>query len=329
MKARAIVFADVNKVEIRTVELPEPKADELLLEAMYTCISPGTELRCLSGKQINASFPMVPGYAMVGTVIKSGAQAHVAEGSIGFIGGSSYAPGINVTWGGHMSHAVRAASQFLPVPDGVDLVQASAVKMAAIPYHGVRICHPRSEERIALIGLGAIGHMAAKLYTNSGAHVVATDMSAKRVSQANAAGVKAVVAGASLVETFKPFFPDGADVVVDCTGVPKVLAQAILVARGKPWDDGLTPGARFVIQGSYADTFTVPYDDAFMREMQFIIPRDVQSRDIRIILDMVGRKALSLSSIISHVRKPEEAQKTYDQLRDPNTDLMTVVHSWK
>jgi threonine dehydrogenase-like Zn-dependent dehydrogenase len=227
-----------------------------------------------------------------------------------------------------MSHAVFDGHSFLPVPEGVDLVQASAAKMGSIPYHGLRLCNPLPEEKIAIIGLGAIGHMAAKLYTAAGAFVVATDVSAKRVAQAAAAGVRAVIAGQSLKETFAPFFPGGADVVVDCTGAARVLPQSITVCRDLPWSNLETRGPRIVLQGSYEDTFTVPYKEAFLREMQFIVPRSEQDRDRSVIFDMIRRNALSLTSVISDVRNPAEAQKTYDQLREPGTDLLTVVFKW-
>jgi len=311
------------------VELPAPGADEVLVETLYSCISPGTELRCLSGKQAGAgTFPFVPGYASIGRVIKAGASAGASEGSTGFFQGSEYAPGLHRLWGGHMSHAVLHGAAFQPVPEGVDLVQAAAAKLGSIPYHGLRLCHPLPGEKIAIIGLGAIGHMAAKLYTAAGAFVVAADVSARRVAQAGAAGVNAVPTAESLKQTFAPFFPAGADVVVDCTGAPAVLPRSIEVCRDLPWSDLETRGPRLVLQGSYADSFTVPYGAVFQKEMQFIVPRSEQDRDRVILFDMIRRNAISLTSIISDVRNPAEAQKTYDQLRDPDTDLLTVVFKW-
>ena len=63
--------------------------------------------------------------------------------------------------------------------------------------------------------------------------------------------------------------------------------------------------------------------------MSFILPRSEQDRDRSIIYDMLGRGAISLKSVISDVRKPDDAPATYAQLRAPDTDLMTVVFKWK
>jgi 2-desacetyl-2-hydroxyethyl bacteriochlorophyllide A dehydrogenase len=329
MKSRAIVAVAVNRVELRSFDLPEPGPGEILAEALYSCVSPGTELRCLSQKQQGSSFPFAVGYAAVGVVVRRGPGVALEEGRTIFYMGSKHTGGVLRMWGGHMSHAILNADEVTIVPDGVDPIQASASKMASIPYHGVRLARPLPEERIAVIGLGSIGHMAAKLYTLSGAHTVACDMSAKRVAQARAAGVDAVVAETPLKLSFKRAFPEGADVVVDCTGAPAVMAQTIECARELAWGNHLVPGPRIVVQGSYAEGFNVPYDGAFVRELSFVFPRSDQGRDKAVIFDLIRRNVLSLSSIISEVREPEAAQKTYDELRDPATDLMTVVYKWR
>ena len=75
VKARALVATAVHQVEVRDIELPRPERDDVLVQALYTCISPGTELRCLAGQQRGTTFPFIPGYAMVGKVIQSATRA--------------------------------------------------------------------------------------------------------------------------------------------------------------------------------------------------------------------------------------------------------------
>jgi 2-desacetyl-2-hydroxyethyl bacteriochlorophyllide A dehydrogenase len=321
MKASAVVVTAVDTVELQTLDLPDPSDGEVLVASLYSCISPGTEVRCLAGKQPEATFPFVPGYALAGTTI--------AEGTTVFCMGSEYTGSVTRAWGAHMSHAICPEAGLMTIPEGVDLVQASAVKMASIPYHGVRLCAPLPEEKVAVIGLGAIGHMAAKLYTATGAHVVACDTVPARVEAARKAGVTAEVVKGTLKDTFAPHFPDGADAVVDCTGVPAVFAQSLAVCRELPWGDHLTPGPRFVVQGSYPATVEVPYAEAFVRELSMVFPRSDQDRDKVILFDMIRRGAISMDSVITAVREPEQAQETYSQLKDPDSGVMTVVFSWK
>jgi NADPH-dependent curcumin reductase CurA len=59
MQGKALVATAVSQVEVQKVELPDPGAGEVLFETRYSCISPGTEMRTLAGKQRGASFPLI------------------------------------------------------------------------------------------------------------------------------------------------------------------------------------------------------------------------------------------------------------------------------
>ena len=47
MQGKAIVFSAENKVDISSFDLRNPQQGEVLIQAEYSCLSPGTELRCL------------------------------------------------------------------------------------------------------------------------------------------------------------------------------------------------------------------------------------------------------------------------------------------
>jgi len=327
MQAKAIIFTAPDQVVLDTVEIPTPAVGEVLLEAIYTLISPGTELRCRAGKQEGAVFPFIPGYSFVGRVLARGEGATTPEGALVYCNGTS-AASINLSWGGHVSHAVRTERDLYPLPDGVDPLHASAAHLAAIAYRGVRLSRPKPHETVAVIGLGAIGALAARLHMRSGARVIAADLSPMRVELARRAGVEAFVPQGTLAEAFAQVLPGGADIVIDATGAPAVLPQAIEIAKQKPWDDSADPGARVVIQGSYVDAFSVPYQPAFRRELSFHVPRDAQPRDVRAVLDFMARGALDVSDVISDVRPPSAAAETYAALAEPNAGLLTVAFQW-
>lgn len=327
MQTRAIVFTAPNQAALESIEIPAPEAGEVLIESLYTLISPGTELRCRAGKQEGLVFPFIPGYSMVGRVIERGAGVSLPEGTLVFCSGTSKAS-VNLAWGGHVAHAIQPAGSVYPLPEGMNPLHAPAAKLAAIAYRGVRLSNPRPHETVAVIGLGAIGLLAAQLHALSGARVVAADLSPWRVANAQKAGLEAFVPQDSLGEAFRAYFPNGADVVVDATGAPAVLTQAIEVARDKAWDDSPELGARVVIQGSYAGEFSLPYQAVFMKELSFYVPRDVQPRDLRAMLDGMARGKLNVESLISETRAPESAPETYATLAEPGAELITVAFKW-
>lgn len=304
MRSHTTLFIGPNQVTHHEIEIPEPGAGELLLKTRYSCISPGTELRALSGKQVGQTvWPFIPGYALVGEVIGRGAGASIPDGRLVFCSGTSRASVVRL-WGGHTGHAIVVEAQVFSIPAEVDPIEAGLAKLAAIAYHGMRLSHPYPDETVAVIGLGPIGQLSARLHVITGARVIAVDLSERRVQQARAAGIEAYVVRETLTETFGDVLPNGADIVVDATGAASVLTQALELARDMPWDGMSRQGARYVVQGSYSEGFTVPYDAAFQREVQVLVPRDQLPRDVQAVLDLMRRGMLRARDLVSELRSP-------------------------
>lgn len=329
MQSTAILFTAANEIALGSFELHEPGPGELLLQTRYTCVSPGTELRVLSGKQADLpAWPLIPGYALVGEVVARGAGTQIAEGTLVFCTGTGQS-NLARTWGGHVAHAVISEERAFLIPAGVDPIEAAMAKLAAIAYHGARLSHPRPDETVAVVGLGPIGQLAARIHAAMGARVVAADVSARRVAEAQAARLEAYVVHGTLRDTLGATIPGGADVVVDATGAPHVIAQAVELAREMGWGDGAATSARYLVQGSYADSFSIPYQSAFARELNFLLPRDQLPRDLRAVLDLFARGKLHVRDLISDIRTPARAAETYAELRDSQAALTTVVFDWQ
>jgi 2-desacetyl-2-hydroxyethyl bacteriochlorophyllide A dehydrogenase len=329
MKAKAIFFTAVNQVEIGETEIPDPGPGEVLVETHFTCISPGTDLRTLAGQQAGAdAWPLIPGYSLVGRVCKRGAGATLAEGTAVFSKGTARAAHTRV-WGAQVAYAVIPEGAAHVIPDGVDLCEASLAKLAAIALHGARLSKPMPGEHVAVIGLGPIGQLSARMHALSGARVVAADLSPDRVALARQAGVEALVLSGELAQAFATVYPDGADVVVDSTGAPQVLPNALRIARTPPWDATQIQGARLLIQGSYAGDFAVPYGEAFTRELTLLIPRDQVPGDLDAVLGLLHTKRLAIRDLISDVRAPEAAPGAFAELRAAKGALMTVAFAWR
>jgi 2-desacetyl-2-hydroxyethyl bacteriochlorophyllide A dehydrogenase len=328
MDARAILFTGINQVSVEAIQLPNLAPDEALVEVEYTCVSPGTELRCLRGQQPNMlPFPFIPGYASVGRVRALGAAAapNIALGMPVFAGGTERA-NRGILWGGHVSHVIKAAHKLIPIPDSLDLREAALAKLAAIAYHGVRLSQPQPHETVCVVGLGIIGLLSARLHALSGARVCAFDLSAARVAQANGNGVEAFVAADGIRQTAAQVLPSGADIIVDATGVPSVLGEVISLARPLAWDDSPTRGTRLLIQGSYPSDVPLPYQAAFANEITFYVPRDSQPRDLVAVLDLLARGKLHLQDLIGTLNAPQAAESVYRSLQAG--EVLTAIFDW-
>lgn len=322
MIGQAIVFSDVDTPEVQQFHLPELASGEVLVETAYSCVSPGTELRCLAGKQPGVSFPCVPGYSLSGIIAAVGADVALEIGTPVYCAGTAQAD-VPLAWGGHVSHAIQSAENVFPIPAGVDLLDASITHIAAISYHGMRLSRPMAHETVVVIGLGIIGQFAARLHALSGADVLGIDLAEDRVQQIRDAGIEAV----SSLDEARSLLPNGADVIVDATGANAVFADAIEFAREISWDDSLEPRSRYLVQGSYAEDFCVPYQAAFSKELSFWLPRDSQPRDFRSILDFMGRGKLPVRDMISEVASPADAPNIYRALQ--NRELLTAAFQWQ
>ncbi len=328
MRARAIVCTARDQVEVRDVAIPAPGPREVLVESLFTCISPGTELRCVRGKQADTAFPFIPGYAVVGRIAQVGPEVDLRIGTVVFTHGTTRVEGAVPMWGGHCSHVLVPSHEALPLPPGVDPLEATLVKLGAIAYHGMRLSHPRPGEHVAVVGLGPIGQLAALMHQLAGARVIGCDRMPERLEVARRLGIDVVDGSAGLPSAFAAVFPHGADIVVDASGAPKVLEEAVTLARALPWGDDHVVGARYLVQGSYETAFSIPYQPAFMRELTFLIPRDTVPRDRREVLALLAAKKLSLRTMISDVRPPEEAARTYADLGGKDPRLVTVAFQW-
>jgi len=328
MKTTALLATGIDQVELVETSIPDPGPGQVLVEAAYTAISPGTELRCLAGRQPGATFPFIPGYSMVGRIAARGPGVALAEGAMVFCGGTEKADR-PLLWGGHVSHALVGEGGLYALPAGVDPLDASLAKLAAIAYRGVRVADTRPHNQVAVVGLGIIGQLSARLHALCGARVVAADIDPRRVAIAKAGGIEAIVPARGLAAVFHSVQAQGADVVVDSTGVPSLLQESVLLAKTKPWDNTLTEPARLIIQGSYAGNVIFDYHQAFYRELSVHFPRDCQPRDLQAILGLIARGRLKTRELISRVVKPAEAQQTFLALRAGEPGLLTAVFQWR
>lgn len=334
MQTRAILFTGVDSASVGTVTIPEPGPGEVRIQTAYSCVSPGTELRCLAGKQQGSPpYPYVPGYALTGTIAACGEGVTLAVGSRVFAGGTQHVSGANRLWGGHIAHAVVHESRVVPVPEGVSLQNAALSALAAIAYHGRRTTNAwyyYVGGNVVVVGLGAIGQFAARVWKSNKTKVVGVDRSQARVSYLRASGIVAVVSTESLAEVIQPLFPEGVDVVVDATGVPAVLPEAIQLLNTPPFDnEEILARPLYIVQGSYPDTFTVPYGEAFMREVAIVLPRDRQIRDVELVLHGMKEGTLNVSGLADAVRLPEQAQAAYNELQNADTGPITILFDWQ
>ncbi|MFC3519705.1 alcohol dehydrogenase catalytic domain-containing protein [Streptomonospora nanhaiensis] len=111
-------------LQVRRRELPPPGAGEVLVRVEATGVS-FAEQQMRRGKYFDQPpFPFVPGYDLIGTVTGVGAGVDPA------MAGRRYAA-LTKT-GGWASHAVLAAADLVPVPEGLDAAEAETLVVSGV-----------------------------------------------------------------------------------------------------------------------------------------------------------------------------------------------------
>jgi uncharacterized zinc-type alcohol dehydrogenase-like protein len=97
----------------------------------------------------------------------------------------------DITYGGYSKHLVVRQEFVLRVPDGLDLARAAPLLCAGITtYSPLRTWNVGPGSRVAVIGLGGLGHMAVKLASGLGAHVTVLSRTGDKKADALALGAE-------------------------------------------------------------------------------------------------------------------------------------------
>ena len=329
MKSQAIVFTGVHRAEIMEFELPPPGDGQALIRVRASCVSPGTELRCLAGLEGGAdAFPFIPGYAAAGVVLEAGKNSGCEAGDRVVCNGTRRAASLRRLWGGHVRHAVADAPEIVRIPDGTAFDEAALAVVMAIPLRGARLASPKAGEKASVVGLGLIGSLSARIFRALGADVVGFDLSEERVDIARAAGPRAEMIAGPLAAGAKRHRPEGADIVVDCSGAAELTGEAMTLCRELSWEASDEAGPRFVFQGSLAGEARFPYGTAFARELTVLFPRDRRRADVEESLALMAARKIAVTPRDMIRFDPADAGPAYERLRAGALGGLTAVFDW-
>jgi threonine dehydrogenase-like Zn-dependent dehydrogenase len=335
VQAQRLFFPQVNEVSWEAFEVPEPPAPHTVVaRSLCSLVSPGTELAIFSGTHIGFAlpeppFPMMPhrpGYAMVGEVHALGSAVQglrVGQRVLMEAGHGSFAVADTRT------HAV------VPVPDGVPDQVAPLARMAGIAFTALRLAPPELGERVVILGLGLVGLLAGQLYRLAGARPVAgVDRLAPRLLLAEKMGILPVDVSHEEIPAAlgRVLGAQGADVVVEATGNPALVAPALEAAAR---------GATVVLLGSTRGTVALDvYSLVHRKALRLIgghesaLPFDVNHRwprlrNLCLALDLLAAGDLKTEGLVTDEIDLDRALSAHAMLRDqPQSHLAVIIH-WR
>ena len=252
-----------------TFEQREPGPHDVLIDILYcgVCHSDIHQARDEWGGSI---FPMVPGHEIIGRVRQVGPQ--VTKLKVGDLAGvgcmvdscrdcqtcrrdleqfcergmagtynSTLMDRKTPTYGGYASRLVVSEHFALKVPEGLDPAAAAPLLCAGITtYSPLRQWNCKKGDRVGVVGLGGLGHMAVKLAASMGAEVTVLSTSRTKEADARRLGAQGFEVTKE-ADTFKKL-AGRFDLIIDTISAPHdynqylgmLRAQGTMVVVGVP-----------------------------------------------------------------------------------------------
>lgn len=333
MKNTVIKFVAPYTVELDEEEISPDALEpgELLIESLYTLVSPGTELAMLAGTEAWAPLPVVPGYCNVGRVFAvGGGVERFSEGDV------------LLNYAAHQRfNRVPDEAFMLKVSDEIDLKLVPITRMATVAFTAIRVSDIELGDDVAVVGLGLVGNIAAQLAQLQGGRVIGVDLSEKRIEVARACGVELTVNASQEDATARiKKLTGGAGVrtLIDATGntraimasLPWIGSMGELILLGSPrgeYQSDVTDVLNYVhihprtIRFKGAHEWQYPtFHDPFVKHSF--------ERNSHIVWRLSQEGKLDLEGLITHVVKPEDAGSIYEGLRARKDEYLGCIFDW-
>jgi uncharacterized zinc-type alcohol dehydrogenase-like protein len=203
-------------------ERREPRENDVVIDIMYCGIC-HSDIHQAKNEWGGSIYPMVPGHEIVGKVVKVGAKVtKFKPGDIagvgclvgscknceschegleqycenGFVGtyNALEKDGKTVTYGGYSDAIVVDESFTLRIPNNLDIKKVAPLLCAGITtYSPLMHWKVKAGQKIGVMGLGGLGHMAVKIAHALGAFVVVFTTSPSKVEDAKRLGANDVI----------------------------------------------------------------------------------------------------------------------------------------
>lgn len=268
MKA-ALVKNTNEPINLIDIETPQLDNSEVLIK-VEVCGLCHTDLHIVDGHWKLPLLPIVPGHEVVGTVVEA------ASGVTGFTKGER----VGVAWlyracqvcdlcvegdemycedqlnagytvNGGFAEFIKAPAAFVTrIPAELPSSVAATLLCAGVtPYRAIKETGAHVGERVAIFGVGGLGHLAVQIGKAMGLEIIAVDVSDEKLELARSFGADHLVNAAreSPARAIKKL--GGAHGVVN------------LVATGKTMEEGfyaLRRGGTLVVVGLPREEFTLP-----------------------------------------------------------------------
>jgi len=326
MKA-AVVTAPNEKWRIQEVPTPNPGPNQvsIRIRASGICF---TDVHQTKG-ELPGPFPRVLGHEPVGEIaaVGAGVRTRRVGDRVGVAwvmstcgrcewclrGRENFCPELvgtaGQTDGGHAEFLLAEANATFLLPDGISFEQAAPIFCAGYTvYSGLRIAQPQPHERVAVVGIGGLGHLAVQYAKAAGFPTIAISRSPDKDKFVRELGADEIVRdGKGLLDA------GGADVILGTSNSNDAMTDSV---------QGLRPDGRLVLMGFEAKPLVFSPGDFIMKRMRVIGSQQNGTEYLYEALDYVAKGKVR---VIEETYKLDDITRAYERVAEGQVRFRAVV----
>lgn len=211
--------------------------------------------------------------------------------------------------GGHAEYMVAYANAAMLIPDAVSFEQAAPIFCAGYTvWSGLRRADPKPHERIAVVGIGGLGHLAVQYAKAAGFHTIAVSHSPEKKPFLIGLGADEVVADGKALAA-----AGGVDVVLATSNSNAAMADAI---------QGLRPDGRFVLMGFEAAPLPISPPELISKRLSILGSQQNGPEYLYEALDFVAQGKVK---VVTETFPLAEVQRAYDRVAAGTVRFRAVI----
>lgn len=342
----ALVIQAPNVLRIEQKSIPEPGRNEVLARVRSTAIC-GTDAHLIHGDYPGfwpPAFPFTPGHEWAGEIVALGPDAEAFGWAVGDrVAGTSHnacgacqkcveghynlcenygKPGLHAQYGHNAqgvdaTYAVHNVKCIFRLPDSVSFDEGALVDPASIALHVARRGNIQAGDTVVVTGAGAIGLLAGDAARICGAARVIVVGRGHRLEKAASLGFETVdTADGDPVAPVRELTAGlGADVVLECAGVPQTFTWAVQMLR---------KGGRCAVVGIPTEDVALALQPIVLNELEIVGSR-ASSGEMRRVIPFIANGQMRVSELITHEFPLSEYQTALDTFNDRASGALKII----